>query len=77
MAVLEQSVRIELENQFGIEKIQYLASGDDSDTFLCDDQYVVKIPKRDSVRKSQLREFQLYAFLKKQKLSFQIPEVIY
>lgn len=77
MAVLEQSVRTELENQFGIEKIQYLASGDDSDTFLCDDQYVVKIPKRDSARKSQLREFQLYAFLKKQKLSFQIPEVIY
>lgn len=39
-----------LNKQIKINELRYLSSGDDSDTFLCNGQYVVKVPKRDSVR---------------------------
>jgi hypothetical protein len=35
--------------------VRYLASGDDSDTFLCDEAYVVKVPRREAVRHTQAR----------------------
>lgn len=63
--------------RLGIREIRYLASGDDSDTFLCDYQYVIKAPKRETVRQAQQREFQLYDFLSRQRLSFQTPKAIY
>lgn len=77
MTMDNPALEIEWANHWGIKEIRYLASGDDSDTFLCDNRYVVKVPKRESVRQIQKREFQLYAFLCKQKLSFQTPRVIY
>ena len=52
-----------LNKQIKINELRYLSSGDDSDTFLCNEQYVVKVPKRDSVRIAQKREFELYRFL--------------
>lgn len=66
-------------NHIGISanKISYLASGDDSDTFLCDEAFVIKIPKRREVQESQRREFDLYGFLERQQLPFHIPKVIY
>lgn len=57
--------------------IQYLASGDDSDTFLCDQMYVAKIPKYREVEIRQEKEFSLYEFLAQQNLSFCTPKVIY
>ena len=57
--------------------IQYLASGDDSDTFLCNQMYVAKIPKYRETEIAQEKEFSLYKFLAKQKMSFCIPKVMY
>lgn len=74
---VNKRLQIELKNHLGIKEISYLASGDDSDTFLCDDRYVVKVPKRESVKDRQKREFQLYHFLNSQNLSFEIPHMIY
>lgn len=60
-----------------VRKIVYLGSGDDSDTLLCDNSYVIKIPKRPAVYLAQQREFALYAFFGRQKLSFVIPKALY
>lgn len=66
-----------LDKQIEIEELRYLSSGDDSDTFLCNEQYVVKVPKRDRVRNAQKREFELYRFLENCSLSYRIPEAVY
>lgn len=66
-----------LNKQIEIKELRHLSSGDDSDTFLCDEQYVVKVPKRDSIRIAQKREFELYRFLENCNLSYQTPEVVY
>lgn len=66
-----------LNKQIKINELRYLSSGDDSDTFLCNEQYVVKVPKRDSVRIAQKREFELYRFLENCSLSYQTPAVVY
>ena len=65
--------------QIGIpaDDVQYLASGDDSDTFLCNQKYVAKIPKYRETETAQQKEFSLYEFLAQQKMSFCIPRVIY
>lgn len=42
-----------LNKHIKINELRYLSSGDNSDTYLCDKQYVVKIPKGDSVRIAQ------------------------
>lgn len=66
-----------LNEQIKIDELRYLSSGDDSDTFLCNEQYVVKVPKRDSVRIAQKREFELYRFLENCNLSYQTPSVVF
>ena len=66
-----------LNKQIKINELCYLSSGDDSDTFLCNEQYVVKVPKRDAGRNAQKREFELYRFLEKCNLSYQTPAVVY
>lgn len=66
-----------LNKQIKIDELRYLSSGDDSDTFLCNEQYVVKLPKRDTVRNTQKREFELYRFLEHCNLSYQTPTVVY
>lgn len=66
-----------LNKQIKIEDLLYLSSGDDSDTFLCNEQYIVKVPKRDDVRDTQKREFELYNFLETCGLSYQTPGVVY
>ena len=63
MIDLDVEIYQHLNEQIKINKLCYLSSGDDSDTFLCNEQYVVKVPKRDSVRFAQKREFELYRFL--------------
>lgn len=60
-----------------INELRYLSSGDDSDTFLCNEQYVVKVPKQDTIRNTQKREFELYKFLESCNLSYQTPAVVY
>ena len=77
MVNLDAEIYEHLNKQIKINELRYLSSGDDSDTFLCNEQYVVKVPKRDSVRISQKREFELYRFLENCKLSYQIPAVVY
>lgn len=49
MTIDYDSLRSELANQFGIRELTYPASGDDSDTFLYGDCYVVKVPKHENV----------------------------
>lgn len=66
-----------LNEQIKINEIRYLSSGDDSDTFLCNEQYVVKVPKRDAVRSAQKRELELYRFLENCNLSYQIPVAVF
>ena len=66
-----------LNKQIKINELRYLSSGDDSDTFLCNEQYVVKVPMRDAVRNTQKREFELYRFLENCNLSYQTPAVVY
>ena len=77
MVNLDAEIYEHLNKQIKINELRYLSSGDDSDTFLCNEQYVVKVPKRDSVRISQKREFELYRILENCKLSYQIPAVVY
>lgn len=62
---------------FPVNEIRYLASGDDSTALLCDETYVVKLPKRKEVEAAQQREFALYGFLQRQRLPFRTPEVLY
>lgn len=57
-----QHLQAELKKQFGVREIRYLASGDDSDAFLCDSRYVVKVPKHEKALERQKYEFQLYAY---------------
>lgn len=66
-----------LSKQININELCYLSSGDDSDTFLCNEQYVIKVPKRDTVRNIQKREFELYRFLEDCNLSYHTPTVVY
>lgn len=65
------------ETPINISRIHYLSSGDDSDVYLCDQKYVLKIPLRESVKKIQAREFELYRFLETQNFSFKIPKAIW
>lgn len=76
MVVIEKRLQEDIQQRFGVKNFRYLASGDDSDTFLCDDTYIVKVPKHETARKNQVREFQLYSYLSKQSLSFQTPRTI-
>lgn len=60
-----------------MQELVYLGSGDDSDTLLCDNAYVIKIPKRPAAWLAQQREFALYTFLGGQNLSFATPKALY
>lgn len=62
---------------FNAGNAKYLESGDDSDAFLLDKSYVVKIPKRESVKETQRREFMLYDFLQNAELPFEVPKTVY
>lgn len=62
---------------FGIQQIRPLSCGDDSAAYLCDDLYVVKVPKREAVKKTQALEFQLYRFLESYSFPCEIPKVVY
>lgn len=77
MVDLDTEIYRLLNKQIKINGLRYLSSGDDSDTFLCNDQYVIKVPKRDAVRITQRREFELYRFLQNCNLSYQTPAVLY
>lgn len=77
MVNIDKELYRSLNEQIKIEELRYLSSGDDSDTFLCNEQYVVKVPKRDSVRIAQKREFELYRFLENCNLSYQTPAVVF
>ena len=77
MIDMDMEVYRVLKERVNINEICYLSSGDDSDTFLCNEQYVVKVPKRDTVRNAQKREFELYRFLENCDLSYQTPTVVY
>ena len=45
MVNLDAEIYEHLNKQIKINELRYLSSGDDSDTFLCNEQYVVKVPK--------------------------------
>lgn len=77
MIELDAEIYHLLSEQIKINELNYLSSGDDSDTFLCNEQYVVKVPKQDAVRSAQKREFALYQFLENCNLSYQTPKVVY
>ena len=46
MVDLDAEIYSLLNKQIRINELRYLSSGDDSDTFLCNEQYVVKVPKQ-------------------------------
>lgn len=50
------------ETPINISRIHYLSSGDDSDVYLCDQKYVLKIPLRESVKKSKRANLNCIAF---------------
>lgn len=77
MLDLDHAIYNLINKQIKIDSLRYLASGDDSDTFLCNEEYVVKILKNDAVREAQKREFELYRFLEMCNLSYQVPKVVY
>ena len=58
MVDLDAEIYSLLNKQIRINELRYLSSGDDSDTFLCNEQYVVKVPKRDSARNAKKREIE-------------------
>lgn len=47
-----------------VRELRRLDAGDDSEVLLCMGLFVIKIPKRPSVRVTQQREFAVYSFLK-------------
>ncbi|MBR4082714.1 MAG: aminoglycoside phosphotransferase family protein [Lachnospiraceae bacterium] len=77
MTKLDEEIYTLLNEQVKIKELHYLSSGDDSDTFLCNGQYVVKVPKRSGVRITQRREFDLYRFFEDCNLSYKTPRVVY
>lgn len=60
-----------------VRELRRLDAGDDSEVLLCNGLFVIKIPKRPSVRVTQQREFAVYSFLKQYDLPALIPEVIF
>lgn len=62
---------------FDIKKVRYLAAGDDSTVYLCDNKYAVKIPRHEAAAESQKREFELYRFLETHTLPAQIPRCLW
>lgn len=74
---LDKEIYKLLDEQIKIHELQYLSSGDDSDTYLLNGQYAVKVPNRDTVRESQRREFELYLFLEDVNFSYRIPRSVY
>lgn len=60
-----------------INTIQHLAAGDDSNAYLCDHQYVVKVPRHELAAESQKREFELYRFLEKKPFPARVPRCIW
>ena len=46
-----------------VRELRRLDAGDDSEVLLCNGLFVIKIPKRPSVRVTQQREFAVYSFL--------------
>lgn len=70
-------VKLLSEAGFNVNGAKYLGSGDDSDAFLLEKDYVVKIPKRESVKEAQRRELLLYDFLAGVELPFEVPKTVY
>lgn len=77
MALTNELYRVLAGAGFDIRDIWPLSCGDDSDAYLCDDVYVMKVPKREAVKKTQALEFQLYRFLEPFSFPCEIPKVIY
>lgn len=74
MICMDTLSKMLIEANFSIDKLQKIGAGDDSEAYLCNDEYVIKVPKRESVKQAQEKEFALYNFLSNCNLPFETPK---
>lgn len=62
MALTNELYRVLAGAGFDIRDIRPLSCGDDSDAYLCDDVYVMKVPKREAVKRRRPWNFSYTVF---------------
>ncbi|EQB88938.1 aminoglycoside 2''-phosphotransferase [Clostridium punense] len=59
-----------------VNSLNRIGAGDDSEVYLCNKEYIIKVPKREKVKETQDKEFALYDFLSRCNLPFETPKPI-
>lgn len=59
-----------------VNSLHRIGVGDDSEVYLCNEEYIIKVPKRENVKRAQEKEFALYNFLSRRNLPFETPKPI-
>lgn len=59
-----------------VNSLNRIGAGDDSEVYLCNEEYIIKVPKRENVNRAQEKEFALYDFLSRCNLPFETPKPI-
>lgn len=59
-----------------VNSLNRIGAGDDSEVYLCNNEYIIKVPKRIEVKGAQDKEFALYDFLSRCNLPFETPKPI-
>lgn len=59
-----------------VNSLNRIGAGDDSEVYLCNEEYIIKVPKRENVKRAQEKEFELYDFLSRCNLPFETPKPI-
>jgi len=64
------------EGNLKVNSLHRIGAGDDSEVYLCNNEYIIKVPKREKVKEAQDKEFALYDFLSRCNLPFETPKLI-
>jgi len=64
------------EDNLKVNSLHRIGAGDDSEVYLCNDEYIIKVPKREEVKRAQEKEVMLYDFLSNFNLPFETPKPI-
>jgi len=59
-----------------VNNLHRIGAGDDSEVYLCNEEYIIKVPKREEVKRAQEKEVVLYDFLSNFNLPFETPKPI-
>lgn len=59
-----------------VNSLNRIGAGDDSEVYLCNGEYIIKVPKREEVKRAQEKEVALYDFLSSCKLPFETPKPV-